>query len=259
MIRFIDTHAHLDFDYEDGKTPADIVKEAKEKNVTRIITISSSVESIQKSFEIAKDLDDVYHSMGVHPHDAKDFNGDVEQKILSLKNKKTVAIGEIGLDYYYEHSPKETQKKVFVKLIHLARTINLPIIVHVRDADKEAYEILKSEYDGSCSGVLHCYSGTKEQLKKYLDIGMHVSFTGIITFPKADSVREAAVYAPQNRIMLETDSPFLAPIPLRGKKNYPCNIPIIAQKLAEIRGQTLQDVAHYTTLNAEDLFLKNQK
>jgi len=257
MIQFVDTHAHLDFEYDDGKTTADIVKEAKEKNVTRIITISSDPGSIKKSYELAQTFDNVYHSMGVHPHEAKDLNSDIEEEIIRLKNKKTVAVGEIGLDYFYEHSPREVQKKAFVRLINLAQKLDLPIIVHVRDADKDAYEILKSEYNNMCKGVLHCYSGDKEQLKKYLDMGMFVSFTGTITFKKANAVQGAAIYAPNDRIMLETDAPFLAPVPLRGKKNYPCNIPIIAQKLAELRAQTLEAVASYTTTNAEKFFSLN--
>lgn len=254
MTTFIDTHAHLDFDYDEGKTPKDIVKEAKENNVTRIITISSDPASIKKSYDIAQEFDCVYHSMGIHPHDAKHYGPDTEKEILSLKNKKTVAIGETGLDYHYMHSPKDAQKKTFAELIGLAKKMGLPVIVHVRDADQEAYEILKSEYGTTCKGVLHCYSGDKGQLKKYLDLGMYISFTGIITFPKADTARESLAYTPDNRLMLETDSPFLAPVPLRGKKNYPCNIPLIAKKVAEIRMQTIEAVASYTTSNAEKLF-----
>jgi TatD DNase family protein len=253
-MEFIDTHAHLDFEYEDGVTPEQIVKEAKENNVIKIITIGSNPASLKKIRDIADSFDNVYHSLGVHPHEAKDFTPDIEKEIYALKGKKCVAIGEIGLDLYYEHSPKDIQKKVFVRQTEMARELKLPVIIHIRDADMDAYEILKSEFNGSCNGVLHCYSGTRVQLKKYLDLGMYVSFTGIITFPKALDVQDSAVYAPKDRIMLETDAPYLAPVPHRGKKNYPKYIPVIAQKLSELRGESINAVAEYTTANAVRLF-----
>ena len=252
---FVDTHAHLDFEYEQDITPEKIIKEAEDNLVTKIITISSDVPSIRRSFEIASKFQNVYHSMGVHPHEAKDFNQEVEKDILFLKSKKLVAIGETGLDYYYDHSPRDVQRSAFIKQIGLAYELKLPLVIHVRDADQDCYDILKTELiKNNISGVLHCYSGTKDQLKKYLDLGLYVSFTGIITFVKSDPVKEASSYAPKDRIMLETDSPFLAPIPLRGQKNYPKNIPIIAKKLAEIRVETIEEVADYTSKNANTLF-----
>lgn len=253
-MEFIDTHAHLDFDYDEGVTVDKILQEAKDNNVTKIISIGSSVESLEKVNSISNAYEQVFYSLGVHPHDAKDFNTDVENKIKELKNKKCVAIGEIGLDFYYDHSPRDIQKRVFIKQTEIARGLGLPVIIHIRQADNIAYDILKSEYKDHCKGVLHCYSGSSSELKKYLDLGMFVSFTGIVTFEKALDVRQAAAYAPNDRIMLETDSPYLAPIPYRGKKNYPKYIPVIAQKIAEIRGQKLEAVAQYSTDNAVKLF-----
>jgi len=250
---FVDTHAHLDFEYEENITPETIVKEAAEALVTKIITISSDVPSIKKSFDIASKFQNVYHAMGVHPHEAKDFTLEVENDIRRLKNPKCVAIGEIGLDFFYDHSPKDVQKNVFVKQIGLAHELNLPIVIHVRDADKEAYDILKTELK-DIKAVLHCYSGTKDELKKYLDLGMFISFTGIITFPKSTIMQTAVTYAPTDRIMLETDSPFLTPVPFRGKKNQPKYIPLIAQKLAELKNHTIENVANYTSQNANTMF-----
>jgi len=250
---FVDTHAHLDFEYEENVTSEKIVKEAEENLVTKIITISSDVPSIKKSFDIASKFPNVYHSMGVHPHEAKDFSQAVENDIKKLNGPKCVAIGEIGLDFFYDHSPKDVQKDIFVKQIELAHKLKLPLIMHVRDADKEAYDILKTELK-EIKAVLHCYSGTKEQLKKYLDLGMFISFTGIITFPKAAIAQEAATYTPNDRIMLETDSPFLTPVPFRGQKNYPKHIPIIAQKLADLKKESIEKVAEYTSKNAHALF-----
>ncbi|MCX6112342.1 MAG: TatD family hydrolase [Proteobacteria bacterium] len=256
-MEFIDTHAHLDFEYEDGITPQQIVKEAFDNHVTKIITIGSDPKSLKKIRDIADSFENVYYSLGIHPHEAKDFNSDIEREILTLKDKKCVAIGEIGLDFFYEHSPRGVQKRVFVKQINMAQELGLPVIIHIRDADAESYDILKNEFKDFCNGVVHCYSGTKEQLKKYLDLGMSVSFTGIITFNKSLNVQEAAAYSPKERIMLETDAPFLAPVPYRGKKNYPKYIPLIAKKLSELRKETIEQVAEYTTSNAVKFFSLN--
>lgn len=253
-MEFIDTHAHLDFEYENNETVKDIIERASNNNVTKIITISSAPKSIEATFKLSQEFKNVYRSAGLHPHEAKDFSLEIEKSIIGLKDDKCVAIGEIGLDYHYELSPKDVQQKVFIRMTEIARTLKLPIVVHSREADKETYEILKSEYKDLCNGVLHCYSGNKEQLKKYLDLGMYVSFTGIITFPKADIAKESLKYAPEDRIMIETDCPFLAPVPHRGKKNYPEYIPIIAAKVAELRDQTIDKVAEYTTHNATQFF-----
>jgi TatD DNase family protein len=254
-MEFTDTHAHLDYDFEENKTVGDIIKEAYANSVTKIITVTSNPASLSKARAIAGDFENVFHSLGVHPHEAADFSAETEKEIQALNNKKCVAIGEIGLDYYYEHSPKDIQKKVFVRQIEIARELSLPVIIHTRNADKDTYDILSSEYRGNnCAGVIHCYSGTPEQLKKYLDLGMYVSFTGIITFPKAEEVKASAKYAPNDRIMIETDCPFLAPVPHRGKKNYPAYVKLIAEKLAEIRGIDLETVATLTNKNVKGLF-----
>lgn len=253
-MELIDTHAHLDFEYDSGKTVKDIVDEAALEKVTKIITISSSPDSMDEVKNIASSFDNVYHSLGVHPHDSKKFNNETEKKILSLNNKKCVAIGETGLDFHYEHSPRDVQKKIFQKHIDIARELKLPLIVHIREAYSEAYEILKSEYRDTCNAVLHCYSGTKKELKMFLDLGIYVSFTGIVTFEKADNVKESVSYAPLDRIMLETDAPFLAPVPYRGKKNYPKYTALIAKKVAEIKGVDLSTIAEKTTENALKLF-----
>ena len=171
-MEFVDTHVHLDFEYDPGKTVEDIVKEAVDRRVTKIITIGSDIKSLRKAFDISNRFENVYHSLGIHPHNATSFNRNVENKIYELNKSKCVAIGEIGLDFYYEHSPRDIQKRVFVKQIDIARELKLPVIIHIREADMEVYEILKSEFKDFCTGVVHCYSGTREQLKKYLDLGM---------------------------------------------------------------------------------------
>lgn len=241
VIRYIDTHAHLDFEYE--KDTLNILEAAKKEGVEKIINISSSPSSFAKIQKLSSDFENLYHSLGVHPHDAKDYNSDVEKEIYALKNKKTLAIGEIGLDYFYKLSEPEVQKKVFVKQIHIANSLKLPIVLHIRDAHSEAYDIIKTEIANLNSCVVHCYTGSIDILKKYLNLGMYVSFTGVITFPKASDVKESVKYAPMDRIMLETDAPYLAPVPHRGKTNYPEYVPILAKELSLIKELDLKVVA----------------
>jgi len=252
-MEFIDTHAHLDFEYE-GKSTADLVEAAKKANVNKIITITSEPKSLKKARDIAHEFKDVFYTLGIHPHEAVHYNADVEAEIKTLNCKKCVAIGEIGLDFFYNLSEQSVQKKVFVRQTELARELNKPIIIHMRDADVQTYEILKSEYKDFCNGVIHCYTGTREQLKKYLDLGMYVSFTGMITFKKSTDIQEAAKYAPDERIMIETDCPFLAPMPYRGQKNYPEYVVHIAKKLSELRASSLEHTANITTANATKFF-----
>lgn len=256
-MEFIDTHAHLDFEYEKNTSVEEILKEAKKENVNKIITIGSDINSLKKAPIIASEHKNVYFSMGLHPHEAKYYNQDVEKEIKANKNKKFVAIGEIGLDYFYMHSSKKEQEKAFLSQLELSKKLNLPCVLHIREADSDAYSILKSFKD--MKAVLHCYSSNKENLRKYLDLGFFVSFTGIISFKKAENVREALKYAPKERIMIETDSPYLAPIPFRGKTNYPKYISIIAKSMATTRNESIEEVASYTTNNANLFFNLNYK
>jgi TatD DNase family protein len=254
-MEFIDTHAHLDFKDEENISVEKILKEAKEKNVNKIITIGSDINSLKKAPKLANKYENVYFSMGLHPHEAKHYSNNIEEEIKNTKNKKLVAIGEIGLDYFYMHSSKKEQENAFISQLQIAISLNLPCVLHIREADFDAYSILKNFKD--IRAVLHCYSSDKEKLKKYLDLDFFVSFTGIISFKKAENVREALKYAPKERIMLETDSPYLAPIPFRGKTNYPKYIAIIAENMAKIRKETLEEVANYTTNNAISFFKLN--
>jgi TatD DNase family protein len=252
-MELIDTHAHLDYDYE-NKTVKELIDSAKSVGVGKIISVTSEPKSLKKAYDIAHEFENIYHSLGIHPHEAKDYSATVEAEIKDLNSKKCVAIGEIGLDFFYNHSDQEIQKKVFIRQTELARELNKPIIVHIRDADAQSYDILKTEYKDHCNGVIHCYTGTRDQLKKYLDLGMYVSFTGIITFKKSTDVQESAKYAPDDRIMVETDCPFLAPMPYRGQKNYPEYVLHVAKKLADLRATSLENIADITTANALRFF-----
>ncbi|MFZ7122014.1 MAG: TatD family hydrolase [Eubacteriaceae bacterium] len=230
----IDTHAHLD-DEKYKETFSDLISELIEKEMKIIINPGVDIESSYRSVEIATEFDIIYAAIGIHPHEAikieeQDFN---KLKKLAI-NKKVVAIGEIGLDYYYEYSPKEIQKDVFVKQINIAKSLDLPIIVHSRDAHNDTYEIIK-KHSKDLKGVLHSFSGSWEMAKKYIDLGFYISFSGPITFKNSRKLPEVAKNTPLDRILIETDSPYLTPVPYRGKVNNPIYVSYVASKICELK------------------------
>ena len=251
-MKFIDTHAHLDFDFDIDTNS--IIQKANTQGVDKIINVSSSPDNFDKIIEISTEHKFVYNTLGVHPHEAKMYNSDIETKIHKLNNSKTLAIGEIGLDYYYEFSDKQIQKAVFLKQIEIAYNLKLPIILHIRDAHDDAFDIINNEINNIYGAVVHCYSSSKEYLKKYLDLGLFVSFTGIISFKKAEIVKDALKYTPLDRLMIETDAPYLAPNPHRGKTNYPEYIPIIAKNVSEIKNIELSTLAPILYTNSIKFF-----
>jgi TatD DNase family protein len=233
----------------------EIIKRAEESGLENIINIGSNLESCRSAVELAENFQSVYASVGIHPHDASDVNRHALEEIKALaKHPKVVAIGETGLDYHYLNSPKEAQKKAFRAFIKLARELNLPLILHVREAQHDALTILREEELPERGGVTHCFSGSYEDAKRYIDLGFLISYTGVITFPNAHSSRDAAKKIPIEKILIETDSPYLAPVPKRGKRNEPSYVRYVAEKIAEIKGLSLQDVGRITTLNAKNLF-----
>jgi len=250
----IDTHAHIfvdefqsDFNY--------VLSSAFSNGITHILMPAIEPKTFDKVIATAELDERLYCSMGVHPHNASEVN----EEILSLiqqkcHNKKVVAIGEIGLDYYYDFNPPDIQKQAFIEQIRLAKKLNLPIIVHNRESDDDLMEILEKEQNGELRGVLHCFSGDKKMLDKSLELGFYVSFTGNITFKKAEALREIVKLTPLDRILLETDSPWMAPVPYRGKRNEPKNLNLIAAKIAEIKSVTLNEVIEMTTKSAINLF-----
>jgi TatD DNase family protein len=193
--------------------------------------------------------------VGIHPHDASIVDDEIVRMIRQLAaHDKVVAIGETGLDYHYDHSPRPQQQNAFRRFIGLARETSLPIVVHLRDADGDAIEILRSERAGDVGGVIHCFSGNVESARSFLELGFHLSFSGVLTFKTADEIRRAAAFAPPDRILVETDAPFLAPIPYRGRRNEPALVAQTAACLAEVRGEQLDDVAETTRANTCRLF-----
>jgi TatD DNase family protein len=257
-VSLIDSHCHLDHDYS-PKTLEMIIQEAKDSEVETLVTIGTDLNDFQKVQTISENHPQVYHTIGVHPHEAKSLNDSDLSKIESFaKHPKCKAMGEIGLDYHYENSPKETQMLRLEQQLDLALRMKLPVVIHSRDAEEDLLGLLKnysSKLDGSqVPGVIHCFSGTVTFGQHCLDLGFYISFSGILTFKKADEVRTAAKLFPLDRILVETDSPFLAPIPFRGKKCEPSMVKFTAQKLAEIRNLSFDEIASQTTLNAKKLF-----
>lgn len=250
----IDTHCHLDFkDFDDDRD--EVINRALKAGVTKIINVASSIEGSRRSVELANKYDMVYATVGVHPHDA----GSVTDKVISelkllAKDKKVVAIGEVGLDYYRNLSPKEDQVSAFKKFIHLALDLDLPIIIHAREADRDALDILKREKREGLRGVIHCFSGSSDFMKECLDTGFFISFTANITFKKADDLRIVARDVPPDRLLLETDAPFLAPQAVRGKRNEPSYLTHLVGEWSRLLDLSKDDVARVTTHNANSLF-----
>ena len=233
----IDTHAHLDFPELYNRLDQ-VLKNALENNVKRIVTISTNLNKIDKIIEISKNYKEIFHTVGVHPNEVlKDKNNSNYEMILNLsKNEKCVGIGECGLDYHYGNDSKAVQKASFITQIQVSRATNLPLIIHARDADKDMINILENEYKkGPFKAILHCFSSGKDLALCGLDLGFYISFSGIVTFKSAKLIQEIASLIPDDKILVETDAPYLSPTPLRGSVNEPKNCSITAKYLAGIR------------------------
>lgn len=233
----IDTHAHLDFPELYNRLD-EVLKNALENGVKRIVTISTNLNKIDKIIEISENYKEVFHTVGVHPNEVlKDKNNSNYEMILNLsKNEKCVGIGECGLDYHYGNDSKAEQKASFITQINVSRATNLPLIIHARDADKDMINILENEYkNGPFKAILHCFSSGKDLALCGLNLGFYISFSGIVTFKSAKLIQEIATLIPDDKILVETDAPYLSPTPLRGSVNEPKNCSITAKYLADIR------------------------
>jgi TatD DNase family protein len=252
----IDSHAHIQGNEYDGEVEA-VIERARGAGVEKIIAVGGAgdMSSNTDAIALADSFPDIYATVGMHPHDAKDV-GTEELRALSelTAHPKVVAVGETGLDYYYNHSPRDMQRRVFSQFIRIARQTGLPIVVHERDATKDAAELLRSEGAGELRGVIHCFTGNYEAACAYLDLGLYLSFTGIITFKNAESLRDVVRKVPLEHMLIETDSPFLTPVPHRGKRNEPAYVRFVAETVAIVRGISLEQVARITSANAQNLF-----
>ncbi len=254
-MELIDTHAHLTFKQFRQDLDRYLLR-SKEASVKSWITIATTPAEVPLVIELIESHDNMYAGLGFHPHDAKSItDDDLAMLKETAKHRKVVAIGETGLDFFYDHSPRETQKQIFRKHLDIAAELDMPVIIHTREAFDESMEIL-DEFAGKLKRVvIHCYSGSIGQTKLVLGKGYYISFTGIVTFKKTDDVRTAAKMVPMDRLMIETDCPFISPEPVRGKK--PCEpafLKHIAAKIAEVKGMSLEDFADQVTATSKEFF-----
>lgn len=249
---YFDTHAHYD-DEQFDTCRDELLESMQENGVGLIVNPASNLESCRKVLRIAEKHPRVYAAVGVHPHDAKEMDDNSIGIIREMaKHEKVVAIGEIGLDYHYDLSPRDIQRLRFREQLELARELKLPVIIHEREACQDTLNIITQFSD--LRGVVHCFSGSWETAEKILDMGWYISFTGAVTFKNAKKAPEVAAKMPIDRLMLETDSPYMAPVPLRGRRNDSRNLPYIAEKIAELRGMTVEEVVSVTTENGKSFF-----
>lgn len=257
----VDSHCHLDYMARDGDLD-DVLARARNSGIETLLTISTSLETYPQVRDIAAADDRIFCTVGVHPHNAeKEPDVKAEQLIkLANANADTVGIGECGLDYFYEHSPRDVQQAVFREHIAAARETGLPLIVHTRDADQDTVEILTDEMEkGAFTGLIHCFSSSDWLASRMLAQGFYLSISGIVTFKTAEALRETVSKTPLDRLLVETDAPYLAPIPKRGKRNEPAFTAYTAAKVAELKGVSDDEVASITTDNFFNLFKKARK
>lgn len=248
----IDSHAHLN-DPRFKKDLSQVIDRATTAGVNTVINIGYDLKSSKKAIKLAEEYPQLYAVIGVHPHDAKTFTEEIEENLKELAvHPKVVAIGETGLDYHYDNSPRDVQRQVFRRQLTLAQELTLPAVIHARDASQDTLEILQEFPDLSC--LLHCYSGSWEMSEHYRKLGHYFSFGGPITFKNANKLRGVVARIPLELTMIETDCPYLTPHPHRGKRNEPAYLPYIAEKLAEIHGCTKQEVERITTENTKQFF-----
>ncbi|MBW2060402.1 MAG: TatD family hydrolase [Deltaproteobacteria bacterium] len=253
-MNLIDSHAHLDLKEFDSDRK-DVLKRAKEAGLVHIITIGINVESSARAIDLAAKNDFISATVGFHPHDAKSLTPAGLDRLRDLgRSEQVVGFGEIGLDFFRNLSPHHLQEKAFDDLIHLGLELDLPLIIHDREAHQKIYSHLSAVRSSLKRGVIHCFSGDYNLARRFLDLGFHLSIPGTITFPKAETLRRVVAKVPLESILLETDCPFLAPAPKRGKRNEPALIRFTAAELARIKGVSVEEVAAITTAAVRSLF-----
>ena len=260
---FVDSHAHLEMTQFDGDR-GEVLERARAAGLETIVAIGSGTGpgSLACGIELAERHDWILATIGIHPHEAKlAMDSDFEEMERLARHPKVIAWGEIGLDYFYDHSPREVQHEVFVRQMELARAAKLPIVIHCRPSDgsdnawQDCLHLMREHWAQSgLGGVLHCFTGQLEHMKRALDMGFIISFAGNVTFAKAQNIRDAAREAPLDRMFIETDSPFLAPVPHRGKRNEPAFVVEVARQIADLRGLSPERVGEGTSRNFYDFF-----
>lgn len=260
-MKFVDSHCHLNYKDFEGEAIADILARAKDVGITKFLNICTDVEEADAIIKTAEAHPEVYASVGVHPHDAEPGLEALNRKDMTkwliehANHPKVVALGETGLDFYYDHSPRDHQADSFRAHLDAAVETKLPVIVHTRSANPETIEILKA-YEGRITGVIHCFSETRWLAEESLKLGFYISISGIATFKKSQEIRDIILDIPAEKLLVETDAPFLAPVPHRGKRNEPAYMIETAKLVADLKGLSLQEVAEITTNNFHTLFPK---
>jgi TatD DNase family protein len=254
-VKLVDSHCHLD-DSQFDPDRAEAIARARAAGVETMLAIGTGngPPDLEAAIRLAEQHDFIYATVGVHPHDAA--KADEETFIhleRLLQHPKVLALGEIGLDYHYDFSPRDVQRVVFERQLALAVTAHIPVVIHTREAWEDTMSLLRAT---SPAGIMHCFTGDAAQAREALDSGFHLAFGGVLTFPKADAVREAARIAPDDRLLVETDCPYLAPVPMRGKRNEPAFMVETTRRLAAVRGCPVEEIAHCTTGNFERLCLR---
>ncbi len=259
MTQFIDSHCHIDGPEYDADRE-EVIAKALDAGVATMLNVGTGDPqsgAFERAVQLAEKHSEVFAAVGVHPHDARLFDGEAEKRLVDLatQSKRVLAWGEIGLDYHYDHSPREAQRDVFRRQLRIARSLNLPVIIHSREADDDTITILRDELSGYArAGVMHCFGGSLQMAHDVLELGFFISFAGNLTFKKAEDLREIARRLPLDRLLIETDCPYLTPIPYRGKRNEPARVIETAQCLAALHGKDLDEIGHITSGNFMRLF-----
>lgn len=264
MMILVDSHCHIDGTEFDADRD-DVVQRASEAGVRFMLNVGTGEPEsgiFEKAVEVGNKYENVYTAIGVHPHDAKTYNDAAEARLIRLakENEKVIAWGEIGLDFYYDHSPRDVQENVFRRQIRVAKDLDLPIIIHSRAANEETVRVLTDEYSQTNfrGGIMHCFGGTPAMAEDLMNIGFLISFAGNVTFKKAENLRDAARVVPLEKLLIETDCPFLTPIPFRGKRNEPAYVVHTAKFLADFYNIQLEQLANQTTRNFLEFFKINK-
>jgi len=249
-----DTHAHLNVK-QFAEDEAEVIQRAKDHGVSRIAVVGFDHETIAKALELSKTYKGIYPMVGWHPTEAGSYSDEVEEKLIKLiQIENIVAMGEMGLDYHWMEDPKEVQIESFRRQIRVAKELKLPITIHNRDSTEDVYRVLKEEHVEDIGGIMHSFNLTPEWQERFLNLGMHISYSGVLTFKNAPEVKESAKRVPLDKVLIETDSPYLSPMPYRGKRNEPSYVRFVAEEFAELREMPLEEIAKITTHNANKLF-----
>ncbi|HWP43521.1 MAG TPA: TatD family hydrolase [Blastocatellia bacterium] len=255
---YIDSHAHIEMEYFDSDREA-MIRRALDAGIEIIVAVGNgdiSKDSHSRAFRIAEKHPFIYTTVGVHPHEARLLDGEMYARLADLSShEKVIAWGEMGLDYHYDNSPRDAQRDAFRKQLQMARERRLPAVIHTREAEADTLAILKDEWEGSgLPGIIHCFTGTRAFAEEAIRLGFYISFSGVVTFKKAEELRDTARHLPIARLLIETDSPFLAPVPYRGRRNEPAYVVETARQIAALRDLSVEDVGRITSVNFKRLF-----